>query len=66
MGGYCGKAVALINESSEESCFDVYVWHDGQWAFGDDQEPAEMHHCDPDQFIEFGRTVKRFQKGDEE
>ena len=70
MGGYCGKAVAVCCKSWTETshgsrtggCIDVYVWHDGEFPFseGDDgRSPAVIHHCDPQQFIEFGEKLKR-------
>jgi hypothetical protein len=55
MGGYC--AVALLEPLG--GCFDVYVWHDGDFPFddGDDEGrgPVTLHHCDAEQFIEFGK-----------
>lgn len=63
MGGYVGKCVV----EDLGGCFDVWVWHDGEFAFGGEQEeapsPAHLHHCDPEQFIRFGETVKRLQGG---
>lgn len=68
MGGYVGKAVALIakewrempNGDREGGCIDVYVWHDGEFPFSGEngREPIKLHHCDPEQFIEFGHTLK--------
>lgn len=58
MGGYCGKAVVLvIDEEVHTDCFDVLVWHDGDFPFSDGK-PVELHHCSPDQFIQFGTRVK--------
>lgn len=55
MGGYVGKAVARqVGE-----CFDLYVWHDGEFPFSDDDVdgwteqpkcPVLLHHCDSEQF----------------
>lgn len=63
MGGYVGKAL-LVDDGG---CVDVYVWHDGQFPFsGDDydigprENPVELHHCDPSQFIRFGEVAARF------
>lgn len=64
MGGYAGKAVALLhkqwveygNGSREGGCIDVYVWHDGRFPFSD-ASPVELHHCDPEQFIDFGQAL---------
>ena len=68
MGGYVGKAVALLDRqwfeyphSSEGGCIDVYVWHDGEFPFSKENNPGEakiLHHCDPEQFVQFGETLK--------
>ncbi len=66
MGGYVGKAVALFDRIWEEfptncrrgGCINVLVWHDGEFPFGDEKDnPREIHHCDPEQFIEFGEIL---------
>lgn len=65
MGGYCGKAVAVFDKhwteyksgAVEGGCIDVYVWHDGEFPFGEG-EPVELHHCNPQQFIDFGEFLK--------
>lgn len=65
MGGYVGRAVALMDKGWYErakggtvgGCFDILVWHDGEFPFGGDR-PVELHHCDPEQFIEFGETIR--------
>lgn len=62
MGGYVGKAVAV----RDDDCLDVYVWHDGEFPFteADHQPwegtagPARLHHCDPGQFIGFGKVLE--------
>jgi hypothetical protein len=68
MGGYVGKAIVVMskqwkefqNGGREGGCFEAYVWHNGEFPFSeDDGEPNHIHHCDPDQFIEFGETVKQ-------
>ena len=64
MGGYVGRAVIILESNT---CFGVYVWHDGAFPFdGDSREggakPAFLHHCNPDQFIEFGTLVGRLQE----
>lgn len=62
MGGYVGKAVVVVGEGG---CFDAFVWHDGTFPFNGeyhDGNPARLHHCSPDQFIEFGNAVKRMQE----
>ncbi len=67
MGGYVGKAVALLDKEWSETengarmggCFDVLVWHDGEFPLrGEDgEQPVRLHHCNPEQFIEFGKEV---------
>lgn len=67
MGGYVGKAVIVPGpreESGGAGCFEVYVWHDGEFPFsenhytGEEQSPIHLHHCSPRQFIEFGEWVQ--------
>lgn len=61
MGGYVGKAVAVMCKSDGvcvDACIDVFVWHDGEFPFGD-ESPSCIHHCDPSQFITFGETLIR-------
>ncbi len=60
MGGYVGKAVAVIAKGPE-SCVDVFVWHNGEFPFGEG-EPRKIHHCDPKQFIGFGETLRVLQQ----
>lgn len=63
MGGYVGKAIVTFSKSENGigGCFDALVWHDGDFPF-DDQYPKELHHCDPDQFIDFGKAVLNMQR----
>jgi hypothetical protein len=76
MGGYVGKAVAEIAKQRVEmndgwvtcgGCVDVLVWHDGEFPFSGTQEPGvrpvRIHHCDPDQFIDFGQALKDMMNG---
>lgn len=57
MGGYCGKAVVVADGDG----VDVYVWHDGDFPFsGDERPPAQLHHCDGSQFVEFGQFIEAF------
>jgi hypothetical protein len=57
MGGYGSQCLIATDTNG---CFDVWVWSDGEFPFGDDddREPAFLHHCDADQFIRFGQLVK--------
>lgn len=73
MSGYVGKAVVEIwkDDNEEDACFDVLVWHDGDWPFNDGQSPRRLHHCSTSQFINFGmevdvlqRLTQRKRKGD--
>lgn len=62
MGGYVGKAVA---RHDGHGCADVWVWHDGEFPFSGDDEsrplrsPVELHHCDGDQFVQFGQFLTK-------
>lgn len=72
MGGYVGKAVAVVNKRWSEDdisshlggCVEVYVWHDGEFPFSGEDDPAvqpiHLHHCDPEQFIEFGKMLAKW------
>jgi hypothetical protein len=55
-----GSGSACLIEKDSSGCFDVWVWHDGEFPFGegDEREPAFLHHCDPEQFIRFGELVR--------
>jgi hypothetical protein len=68
MGGYSGKCV-VVSEAGpfdlhqrDLPCFEVYVWHDGDFPFSGEQVPVYFHHCAADQFIEFGNRVRAFQE----
>jgi hypothetical protein len=69
MGGYVGRALIFpqteetnVDAKAGDVCFDVYVWHDGEFPFGDRDADgrivALLHHCSPRQFIEFGELVQ--------
>lgn len=61
MGGYASHCVVVPGAG----CFDIYVWHDGDFPFGDDatngwgdpRGPAELHHCSAEQFVGFGEFL---------
>lgn len=63
MGGYTGRAVIGFPPGVKEPCFDVWVWHDGEFPFdpvtSPNMEPTVLHHCAADQFINFGNFVKQ-------
>lgn len=54
MGGYVGKCLVFPDANG---CFDVYVWHDGDFPIHGDVNPAVLRHCDPEHFIEFGQLL---------
>jgi hypothetical protein len=70
MGGYVGKAIVVPDPGGDpDSCFDVYVWHDGEFPFDGDDDvrggpPRALHHCSAEQFIEFGQFVQRAMSGE--
>lgn len=75
MGGYVGKAVAVLArqqpEDGDGGCFEVYVWHDGEFPFNerDGKNPAGLHHCGAAQFIAFGESIKKLEsnlRGDDQ
>lgn len=65
MGGYASKAIveATKEACSSNDCFDVHIWHDGDWPFHDGQNPDKIHHCSANQFINFGKLVLEKQGG---
>jgi hypothetical protein len=70
MGGYVAKAVAMYDGSAEGGCFDVYVWHDGDFPFSEDhygipENPRELHHCSGQQFIAFGEFLVSIENGED-
>ncbi len=76
MGGYSSRAIAFIDKewfedsitgSSEGGCVDVWVWHDGEFPFHRGENPVELHHCLPSQFITFGKKLTKWnEKGKKE
>jgi hypothetical protein len=62
MGGYVGKAVMVMSTGpmptdDDDRCFDIYVWHDGEFPFDDGRPPVRLHHCSGHQFIAFGELA---------
>lgn len=55
MGGY--GSVCVVVFSPGQTCFDAYVWHDGEFPF-EHGNPRVLHHCDPEQFVRFGEFVR--------
>ncbi|MCW6003883.1 hypothetical protein K1W54_04705 [Micromonospora sp. CPCC 205371] len=59
MGGYVGKCLVVVG-----GCFDVYIWHDGQFPFRGEGprsgQPVKIHLDDPDQWIRFGEQLHDF------
>lgn len=59
MGGYVAKAIAIFDkDSNEDGCVDVLIWHNGEFPFGNDEQPRRLHHCLGEQFITFGKFLK--------
>jgi hypothetical protein len=56
MGGYSGKCIICKNKNN--SCFDAYVWHDGEFPFSN-ETPNKIHHCDANQFVKFGNLINK-------
>jgi len=62
MGGYHGRALA-VSPPEENSCLEVYVWHDGEFPFSDDERsPVGLHICDPEQWIQLGTQLAEFRE----
>jgi hypothetical protein len=59
MGGYVGRCIVVVG-----GCFDVYVWHDGEFPFKGDgprgQNPVKIHVDDPEQWVRFGEQLDAF------
>lgn len=55
MGGYVGKCLVEPEpvNNGKDYCFNVYVWHDGEFPFSNGK-PRELHHCNAQQFKDFG------------
>lgn len=67
MGGYSGRCL-IIPDVEDPGSVDVYVWHDGDFPFSGSDErwpdepvrsPSRLHHCDPGQFIGFGKFCEQ-------
>lgn len=57
MGGYAGACWAI----QDGDCFELHVWHDGDFAFNENGgSPRILHHCSARQFIEFGTMLDEF------
>jgi len=63
MGGYVSKTIVRVNRDNNDSndCFDVWIYHDGDWPFHDGEHPLNLHHCCAEQFIRFGEDVLKLQ-----
>lgn len=64
MGGSVGRALIVpasvgSGEDPGRTCFDTYVWHDGEFPFGG-SSPTELHHCSAAQFMRFGQLILSF------
>lgn len=77
MGGYGSRCIVAYwhdeyAEDPADACFDVFVWHDGEFPFSEDTDvsrlgyarpPARLHHCRAEQFIRFGQTIEKKMRG---
>lgn len=67
MGGYVSHAVVEVWGRGPNECFEVWVWHDGEFPFSDETDPprspAHLHHCMAEQFVRFGQLVGKLQDG---
>lgn len=71
MGGYSAKAVAQVNtEEEDSSCVIVFVWHDGEFPFTEDdrvdgngkaKSPAKLHICDFGDWLQTMELLSQFQ-----
>ena len=58
MGGYTSHAIAVFIRP----CWEIYVWHDGEFPFAQGEDPAEMHHCSAPQFTQFGQLLESWEE----
>ena len=69
VGGYCGRAVAIMSKrwwrhpdgAACGACFDLAVWHDGDFPRDSVEPVATLHFCGADQFVRFGQEVAALQ-----
>lgn len=62
MGGYCGKCWVRSSDNGdngEPPCFEVAVYHDGEFPF-EGGNPIILHHCSAEQFSRFGELCGAF------
>lgn len=64
VGGY--SAVMCVRTAREDGCFDVTVWHDGEFPHGgesDDppQKPVELHGCTAWQWLRWAGRLAALQ-----
>lgn len=55
MGGYTAKAVAWREDGG---CFNIAVWHNGNFPFQNDEPPRYLHHCSASDFIHMGEILQ--------
>ena len=73
MGGYGAYCWVVsggwgYTSDGDSPCFDVYVFHDGEFPFDPDPDAdapmrrtaIHLHHCCTKQFIRFGNEVESF------
>lgn len=42
----------------EEMCFDVYVWHNGEFPYDGDKPPREYHYCQSAQVARMAKLAE--------
>lgn len=62
LGGYSAKAWVEFDLGPDNSCFDVHIFHDGDFPRNDEPPSLSFHHCSADQFIRFGALVNKMQE----
>jgi len=56
VGGYCSPCrVVSCTPGSADGCFDVDVYHDGE--FPSDERQVTLHFCSTQQLVKFGELV---------
>ncbi len=56
IGGHAAHAIAVFTRL----CWDIYIWHDGEFSFTGER-PVEMHHCEAAQFTRFGQLLESWE-----
>lgn len=62
INGYSGDAAIHIERTLNNVCFEIAIWHDGEFSTDEESEPLQLHFCDPEQFIRSGKLVIKLQE----